>query len=191
MNDKPLDCVGLEFGTVQVGKHDFRPHGNTFRKVVKTAADLAQIPSDEKPLINIQGLAHLLLCTFRYNLGRRTYFTGICADWLTRYLQLIRGTGSSRSTATSTKRLIAATLAINALLSRGHGYCRFVLPPADPARGCPRPPHSFPSSPHRPEPSIERDPQIRSLGSANAEQRKRVFRLQGPHSQSKKRGEPS
>jgi hypothetical protein len=27
-------------------------------------------------------LAHLLLCSFRYALGRMTYITGMCADWL-------------------------------------------------------------------------------------------------------------
>ncbi|WP_435018428.1 hypothetical protein TA3x_000402 [Tundrisphaera sp. TA3] len=34
-------------------------------------------------------LANLLLCSFRYSLGRMTYITGDCADWLTRYWHLM------------------------------------------------------------------------------------------------------
>jgi hypothetical protein len=32
-----------------------------------------------------QTLAHLLLCSFRYSLGRKTYITGMCREWLETY----------------------------------------------------------------------------------------------------------
>lgn len=34
-------------------------------------------------------LASLLLCSFRYALGRTTYITGNCADWLSLYWHLM------------------------------------------------------------------------------------------------------
>lgn len=36
-----------------------------------------------------QELAHILLCSFRYSLGRMTYITGMCADWLVKYWRIM------------------------------------------------------------------------------------------------------
>jgi hypothetical protein len=35
-------------------------------------------------------LAHMLLCAFRYALGRRTYITGTVSDWLIFYWPIIQ-----------------------------------------------------------------------------------------------------
>jgi hypothetical protein len=34
-------------------------------------------------------LSHLLLCSFRYSLGRMTYITSDCEEWLRRYWHLL------------------------------------------------------------------------------------------------------
>ena len=34
-------------------------------------------------------LAHLLLCAFRYSLGRRTYITRQCREWLEQYWSVL------------------------------------------------------------------------------------------------------
>lgn len=39
--------------------------------------------------IDERTLSSLLLCSFRYSLGRMSYITGDCADWLTRYWHLM------------------------------------------------------------------------------------------------------
>lgn len=39
--------------------------------------------------VDNQTLAHLLLCSFRYSLGRMTYIVSDCVEWLTRYWNLL------------------------------------------------------------------------------------------------------
>ncbi len=39
--------------------------------------------------IEDEQLASILLCAFRYSLGRTTYITGDCADWLRRYWSIM------------------------------------------------------------------------------------------------------
>ena len=39
--------------------------------------------------ISNETLAHLLLCSFRYSLGRQTYITGSCREWLESYWHLM------------------------------------------------------------------------------------------------------
>ena len=39
--------------------------------------------------ISNETLANLLLCSFRYSLGRMTYVTGSCREWLETYWQLL------------------------------------------------------------------------------------------------------
>ena len=34
-------------------------------------------------------LAHMLLCSFRYSLGRMTYIVGECVEWLTLYWHIM------------------------------------------------------------------------------------------------------
>jgi hypothetical protein len=76
---KPLDCVGTTTG---VGKHDFQPSGEIVHGAV-------QVPEASEVKIDPHILSQILLCAFRYSLGRMTYITGDCADWLTRYWHLI------------------------------------------------------------------------------------------------------
>lgn len=40
-------------------------------------------------VIDNDTLAHLVLSSFRYGLGRMTYITGMCADWLIKYWHLM------------------------------------------------------------------------------------------------------
>lgn len=44
-----------------------------------------------KPKIKVEqkDLSSLLLCTFRYALGRRTYIVNECCEWLTEYWDII------------------------------------------------------------------------------------------------------
>lgn len=40
-------------------------------------------------IIDNNTLAHLLLCSFRYSLGRMTYIVSDCVEWLRRYWHLL------------------------------------------------------------------------------------------------------
>lgn len=39
--------------------------------------------------VDAYSLSSMLLCAFRYSLGRMTYITGDCADWLNRYWEIM------------------------------------------------------------------------------------------------------
>ncbi len=39
--------------------------------------------------VNDRELAHMLLCSFRYSLGRMTYITSTCAGWLRQYWHIM------------------------------------------------------------------------------------------------------
>lgn len=45
--------------------------------------------SGDTTIIDNHTLAHLILCSFRYSLGRMTYITSDCESWLKRYWHLL------------------------------------------------------------------------------------------------------
>lgn len=45
--------------------------------------------ADDTILVNRRTLASALLCAFRYSLGRMTYITGDCAEWLEDYWHIM------------------------------------------------------------------------------------------------------
>src|SRR4051794_25946442 len=70
--------------------HDLLPRPSAeYRRAAQGKGGGMTHPFTGQTTIDNQTLANLLLCSFRYSLGRMTYITSDCADWLTRYWQLM------------------------------------------------------------------------------------------------------